>query len=270
MAPPLVGVNMAVDGVNTLRQWRIVDRSELRPYAASNTKSGYGRNCGIVDWEGVYLGYGILPAVFPGETFTFTGSLDGSHGYTGSAYCNRVEIIVDIENGNYVEYAVGFACNGILTPSKALVASDVSIPSPPCPEGLTVSLDDGAQTHVRFMRLIMENKGAPYVDSETAGRRHRTRGIFDAKLQYSQYFEDPTAELADKDIDYNVKVGVGTSLSWDISFMRVESIQPIVDLSKDENVGAVIEMAFNASDGTSMGHVKTPEEIPVEKWPYAS
>lgn len=270
MAAPLVGVNMAVDGVNTLRQWRIVDRSELRPYAASNTKSGYGRNCGIVDWEGVYLGYGILPAVFPGETFTFTGSLDGSHGYTGSAYCNRVEIIVDIENGNYVEYAVGFACNGILTPSKALVASDVSIPSPPCPEGLTVSLDDGAQTHVRFMRLIMENKGAPYVDSETAGRRQRTRGIFDAKLQYSQYFEDPTAELAEKDIDYNVKVGVGTSLSWDISFMRVESVQPIVDLSKDENVGAVIEMAFNASDGTSMGHVKTPEEIPVEKWPYAS
>lgn len=270
MAAPLVGVNMAVNGENTLRQWRIVDRSELRPYAASNTKSGYGRACGIVDWEGVYLGYGIMPAVFPGDTFTFTGSIDGSHGYTGTAYCNRVEIVVDIENGNYVEYAVGFACNGLLTPSKSLVASDVTIPDPPCPEGLTVKLDDDDQTHVRFMRLILENKGVPYVDSDTAGRRQRTRGVFDAKLQYSQYFEDPTVELAAKDIDYNVKVGVATGLAWDIDFMRVESIQPIVDLSKDENVGVVIEMAFNASDGTDMGSVKTPEDTPVEKWPYAA
>ena len=110
----------------------------------------------------------------------------------------------------------------------------------------------------------------PYVDSDTAGRRQRTRGSFDAKLQYSQYFEDPTVELAAKYIDYNVKVGVATGKAWDIDFMRVESIQPIVDLSKDENVGVVIEMAFNASDGTDMGSVKTPEDTPVEKWPYAS
>lgn len=270
MAAPINGIDMAVSGEHTVRQWRIEDRSEYRPIVPSNSNGGVVRMCAIEDWVGLYLGYGGQPqdGVFPGETFTFTGSIDGSVGYSGSAYCELLEVSIDHEDGGYVEYAVQFSRAGTLTPGAAVVSDD-TVPNPDCGQGLTVTLDGTGQSHVHRMKMTIFCPGRKYVDSDSEGGRARTKGRMDVTIEYDVYFESPAADLPSKETDYEVGFEVESSTpsnkAWDISFMRVTSIVPIVDSESDENVGATVTLKLNASDGSSAGSIVDPDGT--QLWP---
>lgn len=264
------GINMAVNGEDTNRLWQIITVSELTPYVASNTSGGTGRKCGIDDWSGVYLGYGHTPAVFPGDKFTFQASIDGTYGWVSEengAYCEQVDIVIDIEEGKYVEYAVRFTRNGTLT-GGAAAYSDASAPTIYCPESLTINRGGTDEDDVRFMHLTMRCPGRPYVSSSTAGGRKRNRGAFDASLEYHRYFTLPTSMPA-VETDYIMKVNVTTTPTfWELDWMKCVRIEPLVNTETMENVGSKLFFEFNANSVGTTGYVKNPATT--QKWPFSA
>jgi hypothetical protein len=264
----ITGLNMTVNGENTLRMWQIEELSELTPYVASNTDSGTGRKCGIDDWKGIYLGYGHTPAVFPGDFFTFAASMDGALGWyseENGAYCEQIDIVLDVEKNQYIQYAVHFSRNGTLTKGAA-VYSDTTVPSPPCPESLTVIRGEVDENDVRFAHLIMRCPGRPYVSSSTSGGRKRNRGAFDAALEYHRYFSDPTT-LPAVETDYRMQLEVTDATNWDLEWMKMVRLEAIVNTETQENVGVKLFFEFNGQNGTATGSVKNPALT--EKWPFS-
>jgi hypothetical protein len=81
----VMGDKATINGVDTTQQWRINYLEDDRPYGASNTQMGMGRQCGIVDWTGKYWAYGSTPDVFPGDDFSFAGEADDGDGAAGTA-----------------------------------------------------------------------------------------------------------------------------------------------------------------------------------------
>ena len=259
-------LSMAISGEECARLATIDNIQELVPYVASNTSAGTGRKCGISDWRSTGMGYGYQPAVFPGDSFTLTFSLDGTNGYTGSGYCEQVDIIIDVEKGGYIENAVHASRNGALTVGAA-AATDTTIPDPPCVQSLSVKLDTTAQDDVRFMHLMMRCPGKKYVSSDTAGGRERKRGAMDAQLTYRVYNIDP-ADLPTKGTQYvvNVMVTVSGTLSWELKWMRCESVKQLADHESDECVSAEVKMSFDCSDGETLGWIINPADSTV--WPF--
>jgi len=236
-------LSMAISGEECARLATIDNIQELVPYVASNTSAGTGRKCGISDWRSTGMGYGYQPAVFPGDSFTLTFSLDGTNGYTGSGYCEQVDIIIDVEKGGYIENAVHASRNGALTVGAA-AATDTTIPDPPCVQSLSVKLDTTAQDDVRFMHLMMRCPGKKYVSSDTAGGRER---------KGTQYV-------------VNVMVTVSGTLSWELKWMRCESVKQLADHESDECVSAEVKMSFDCSDGETLGWIINPADSTV--WPF--
>lgn len=258
-------LSMAIDGETTARVATINNTRELTPYVGSGSSAGTGRKCGVKDWRGTGMAYGHTPGVFPGDSFTLTYSFDGTNGYTGSAYCEQIDVIIDVEKGRYIENAVHCSRNGALT-SGAAAATDSSVPDPPCPESLSVKLDSTAQDDVRFMQLMIRCPGKKYVSSDTAGGRQRKRGAIDARLTYRVYNILPSA-LPVPGTNYLVNVMVTATLSWELKWMRCESVEHMADHESDEPVSAEVVMSFNNSDGTSLGWIKNPAEA--TKWPFS-
>jgi hypothetical protein len=257
-------LSMAIDGEDTVRLATIDNTIELHPYVASGSSSGTGRKCGVKDWRSVGLGYGAQPGVFPGDTFTLTLSLDGTYGYTGSAYCEQIDIIVDVENNKYIENAVHASRNGALTVGAA-ATSDTAVPNPPCSESLTVQLDGVDQDDVRYMHLMIRCPGKPYVSSSTAAGRQRKRGAIDAQLVYRVYNINP-ALLPVVGSNYVVDVETSASATWELTWMRCESVKHLADHESDEAVSAEVTMSFNASNGTTLGTIK--DTAGVTQWPF--
>jgi len=266
----ITGLNMAVNGENTNRMFQITTSNELRRYSASNTQSGAGRRCGIDEWKGMYLGYGSTPAVFPGDFFTFAGSVDGTNGWvsaTNGAYCEQIDIVGNIEEQQYLQYAVHFSRSGSITPGAAEYSDD-TLPAPPCTNSLTVNRGSVDEDDVRFYHLVMRCPGRKYNSSSTDGGYQRKRGVFDAFLEYHRYFSNPTT-LPALERDYAMRLNTTTVPEfWDLAWMKAAKIEAIVNTETQENMGAKIFMEFNGHNGTATGYCKTPAAV--EKWPFTT
>ena len=120
---------------------------------------------------------------------------------------------------------------------------------------------------VRYAHLILRCPGRPYVSSSTAAGRKRTRGAFDAQLEYHRYFSGPTT-LPAMFTDYHMKLNVTTTPTfWSLEWMKAAKVEAIVDTESMENIGAKIFMEFNGSNGTVIGAVKDPATS--TKWPFS-
>lgn len=261
------GQDMAIASVPTAHQFRLEVTDELVEFIASGGQSGVGRNCGIDEWRGVAMAYGYLPPITPGNDFTFTGSLDGTYGFTGLAYCESTEIIWDIEQGKYIGYSIQFSRQGALTVGAA-VATDSTKPDPPCVESLPLTLSGTTISDVSYMRLKLSARGYPYVSSSTAGGRLRKRGPFDAEFEYHCYYQDPST-LAQRGINYVVRPYGTAALYWDINWMKAASISAYSNPESRRPVNGKVLMKFDNSNATDMGYVKTPEAAPVTVWPFS-
>lgn len=259
---------LAIDGESTVRMGRISNTRELVPYVASGSSAGTGRKCGVKDWKVVGLAYGYLSASFPGDDdVSMTLSLDGTNGYSGTAYCEQIDVIFDVEKGRYIENAVHLSRNGALTVGSG-VATDATVPNPPCTESLSVKLGGVAQDDVRYMHLMIRCPGKAYVSSSTAAGRQRKRGAIDARLVYRVFNISPSA-LPTVGTNYLVNVMCTDTLSWELAWMRCASCEHSGDHESDEPVSAEIVMEFNNSEGTILGWIKTPESSPTTKWPFS-
>ncbi len=262
------GLDMAIGSVPTVHQFRMEIADELIEYISSGGQSGVGNKCGIDDWRGVAMAYGYLPPVYPGNAAaTFTASLDGTYGFTGTAYVESVEITWDIENGKYLGYSIQYSRNGALTIGGA-AATDAVKPNPPCVQSLPLKIGTVEVNDVSFMRLKLSCQGFPRVTSGTSGGRMRTRGAMSAELEYHCYYQNP-GTLPTRGLRYNVKPYCTSTLFWDINWMKVATIAPYSNPASRRPVNAKVLMKLDSSNGTDMGSIKTPEAAPVTIWPFS-
>lgn len=266
MGRVLCGNVMAINGVNTVRRFTIRKLNDSRPYVASNTKGGSGREEGPFDWVGVYSAYGHTPAVFPGEAFAFVGSTDGSVGFTGTAIVDRIHIKWDIEKKAILEHYVYFSSNGALTEGAA-VATDTTSPAPTSSKNMYVALDGTKQTHIRNMELVIVSKNKPYVDSDTDGWTKREKGPIDFQFRYGIY-EGTPASLPTMGQDYVVAFYATPTSTWELAWGHIEGYEDFnVDHEGQENVSAVVIGSMSGFSGTMAGWIKNPAGD--TKWPAA-
>jgi hypothetical protein len=274
------GCNVAVDTESTVAQWAIAYERESAPVSASNTDLGVLPVCGVKDWMGNYLLSGHTPAgatpavFFPGYTKTFTGSVDGTQGVTGSAIGKSIAIHANPGQGTPIMTQVEFEGNGELTVGGA-VAVDSTEPQWFCPGWAKVQLftfewadlADDIQSWV--LRFTAAN--TPYVSTGTSQGRRRIRGPFSGDASVVVLTDDPT-NFPTVGSYYKLRFFVAEELYWEVLYMRMRRLlsQPTHPSARNEPVAWTLEFEFSCNDGVVaepvMGEVNTPDSTKV--WPY--
>jgi len=248
----ITGLDMAIANVSTAHSYRMEISDELKEYIASGGASGVGNKCGIDEWRGAAMAYGYLPpaAAKPGTVgFALSASLDGTYGFSGTAYCEAWEIVWDIENGEYIAYTIQFSRNGAITAGE-VSQTDSTQPDPPCSQSLPLKLNGSTVSDVSYMRLRLTCPGRWYVSSSTSGGRLRKRGAMKAEFEYHCYYQDPSG-WPSRGTNYTVQPYCTDSLYYDINWMKVRSISPYVNTEARRPVNARVIMDLNSSNGSS-------------------
>lgn len=269
------GIGGAVNGQDTVHKWTVNVLKALIPYHASNTKKGTARIAGNGDWNGSFVGLGHSPAQFPGDTFTFTGSIDGTNGVTGNARVESTEIVIDVEGGNPIAFTITFSSNGALTRGPA-VATDSVVPNPPSSIGTKVEFGTmvGAPvftelSDVRTVTLSFNKSLPEYASSATAGETKRVDANLDFTIAIAVYTDD-FATLPDEGDERQCRVYVDATTFWDLKWIRIEELSDLdVDIETGAPVGAVINAGMhgfaNIVGTPTEGFIKDPADT--TKWP---
>ena len=250
------GFGGAVDTINTVREWSVSSTADIQRYVASGSKKGSSRLAGNKDWSGSYTAYGAIPVKKPGDSFTFTGSLDGTNGVTGTAMVDEVVITWDIEAGGIISHEVSFSSNGALTLGAA-AATDATVPDPPTAIGTKIDESDPLVTpsfseipDIRTITLTLTRNNQAYVSSGTAGETKRVMGPLDMTVSFSRYEGDPANLIAVNTVKH-LKLFVDTSDAveanwtyWELKWVRFGEAS---DVNCDVEDGALVGATQNAS-----------------------
>lgn len=243
------GIGGAVDSTGTVRTWQVSATNDVQSVYASNTKGMPVVQAGNDDWSGSYTAYGHTPAVMPGDGFTFTGSVDGTNGVTGTAIVDSVEIVINIEGGEKIGHTVNFSGNGDLSKGAA-AATDATSPDTPTSIGTKceIATPDASPTYseisdVRQMTLTITSENPDYVSSSTSGGTRRTAGNLSATVSISVYTDDFDT-LPDEGEVVGMKIYVNATEFWDLDWIRVSDIS---DMGADIEGAALVEATINGS-----------------------
>jgi hypothetical protein len=274
------GCNVAVDTESTVAQWAIAYERESLPVSASNTNLGILPVCGVKDWLGSYIFSGHTPAgdspliFFPGYTKTFTGSVDGTHGVTGSAIGKSITISANPGKGEPIMTEVEFEGNGELTVGGA-VAVDSTEPQWFCSDLANVKIWTfewaDLATDIQSWRLRFTAANTPYVSTATSQGRRRIRGPFSGDASIVVLTDDPT-DFPAVGTYQKLQFYVADGLYWEVGYMRMRRLlgQPTHPAAKNEPIAWTLEFEFSCNDGVvaepTEGEVNTPGSVKV--WPY--
>lgn len=252
---------------STTRRWFIRQRGQHPYFAATNTAGAGNSISGNTDWQGQCWLYGHTPLVFPGDTFAFIGSVDGTNGVTGNAICERLTITCHGERGGNIEAAVGFAANGALS-FGAAAAADTSAQTAITSIGKLLKLDGVNVSQERLWRLSFwaRNYAGVHTGVATAGTTERVTGNLFAAWTYQLYVDDPSTDLpaiGDKPL---MRFYVTDSTYWELKWGHVQEIDPYgADREGARNVGATVSGIWSSEVGGVDGQVVNPAEV--IKWP---
>lgn len=264
----LSGIGGAVDGVETMRTWTVNHSADLQAIVASNTDQGTIVLDGNTDWTGSYTSYGHTPVRMPQDGFTFTGSIDETNGATGTAICDSIEIVNDIETGAVIAHTVNFSANGALSLGAA-AAADASTPDPPTSIGTDVQVGTAvgvpvwtALTDVRGWTLTLTADNQNYVSSDTSGGNLRLAGNISGTIAVPVY-EDDFADLPTVNSHSYIRLYVTATTYWDIGFVQWGEAS---DLMVDREAAAVIGATLNGQwtgwasvdAASTKGYIKDP------------
>jgi hypothetical protein len=268
-----MGDKATVNGASTTQQWKINYLEDDRPYGASNTQMGTGRECGVVDWTGQYWAYGGLPASFPGDALAFAGEGTLGVGASGTAIVERMVILWKQERNDYLRHIVSFAGNGDLALTSGAV-TDSSVPNLPCGAPLLAKFGDVTLDDVREMTLDVSRRhgkppgqlgNRPYSSSSYPGTIRRKKGYLDFTVTIDCYVNAYTALPALKAAT-NLKLYTTALLYWELQWARIESINEIGAHVEDaELMNVVIEAKMQAACLGALGYIKVPGAT--TKWP---
>jgi len=245
----LSGIGGAVDGEACVRTWTIATTADVQNAVCSASKQGTIVIDGNEDWSGSFTQYGHTPNRMPQDSFTFTGSIDGSNGAVGTAIVDSVEITIDIEAGAIIGIVTNFSGNGAVTLGAA-VASDSTTPDPATSIGCKVEVGTmvGSPvwteiTDVRTVTITITADNQSYVSSSTAGKTKRTAGNISAAIAVTVY-EDDFADLPAVNSDARMRVYVNATEFWLFEFVRFGEAS---DLTVDRETAALVGATLNAS-----------------------
>ncbi len=246
----LSGIGGAVDAIDTVRQWSVNQTGDLQAYTASNTKQAVSRESGNSDWTGQYQAYGGIPDKMPTDTFTFTGSIDGTNGVVGPAIVESVTIEWDMEAGSVISHTVNFASNGTLVRGAA-VGADATVPNPHVSLGTKIETSDALGTpayseitDIRTVSITFSANNPSYASSSSGGFVKRQAGNLDVSVSYSCYLDDFSDLPAENEVRM-YKVYVDSSLFWDLQFMVIQDLSDMeVDIEGAGMVGATVNAFF--------------------------
>ena len=251
----LSGIHGIVDGEHTVGEWRITHTADTVPYSASNTKQGTARLDGNLDWSGSYQAFGHTPAVMPGDSFTFKGSMsvDRLTGATGTAICDQVEIRWDIEAGSIIDHTTTFSADGTLTVGTITDPGlDTVVPNPPSSIGTKVELAIKAGSpsfvelpDVRTITMTITRANVSFISSSTAGQTQRDIGPVDISLAISIYTDDAGASaVPDPNDSMEAKLYVDATTHWHLKWAKFSELS---DYTVNRATGELVSATCNAA-----------------------
>lgn len=252
---------------STLSGWQVRDIHEIAPasYAGSNTRAGMTSTQGNQDWRGRYQNYGHTPLLFPGDQFTFLGSINALTGCSGAAICDRIIITAAGEEGRNILCVSEFSSNGALSYGAA-VASDVSTPTIYNAAGRKVARGGVDVDETSYWRLILGARNRRFFASGVPGVARRQPGVFYAQWMYQCYTDDPTSIPARGSVAA-LRFYVTAALYWELSLCRFDLIDEFgADIEGQKPVGYTAAGSFvGYIGGSPIGHVINPAGT--TKWP---
>lgn len=270
-------VHHAGSAESTVRQWQIRLRGLPHPFTATNTDGAMNRNIGNVDWRGFVLGYGHTPNVFPGDSFLFEGTTDGTQGVTGTARCQRITITTPVERGAQIQYRVDFAANGVLTLLAdvggtplvdATAVNAYTAVGKKINLGGTTRTDDGtAVPQLRLWQLSMSRRLRPYVHTQTDGQVQRTTGNLDVQWLYQVYVDSPAdvTQIPGLQSVNMMKFYVTPTRFWQLRWGKLETVAPFgANREGQEDVGATLRGGLVSYANGELGSIYTPADS--AKW----
>lgn len=273
----VMGDSGIVNGANTVRQWELEYSEDDRPYAATNTSAGTARDCGVLDWTGKYFAYGGTPLVFPGDDFSFIGEAVTTDGASGTAIVEAVKIVWEQEKGDYCQHIVLFGGNGDLTLGAIADQSDASIPNVYCGSGLIIKQNGSTVTDVRRAELtIMRKHGKPpgqmgnrpYASTAAPGKIRRKKSRLDFEGSFDCYVSNYAGVQASFPLQSShiFQMYVNATQYWELTWGRITKLENIgADPEGSELLGVRVHFKMRASNGTSLGSVKSPGDT--TEWP---
>jgi hypothetical protein len=260
------GIGGVVDSVPCVRNWSINSTADLQAGVCSASQGGTFRVAGNKDWTGSYDAYGHTPAAMPGEAFSFTGSIDGSLGASGTAIVDQVVITIDIEAGAIISHVVNFSANGALT-FGAAVATDATAASPISAIGCLVKVSDVTETDVRTVTVTITAANTAYVSSDTAGQVQRKAGNIDANVSFTIY-NDNMINPPQPNTTATLKVYVTATTFWEFDWVMFGDLTGItVDREGAAILGATVNAFMCGYSGGAAGYIKKPDTTTF--WPAA-
>jgi len=265
---------------NTVRQWRVDYLEDDRPYAASNTVKGTNRAAGILDWTGQYFAYGATPAVFPGDAMTFVGTGAGNTtGCSGTAICERMQVLWEQEKNDYVQHIVHYGGNGDLT-LTGNTGADSSYPNPVASSTLVIKYgtSTGEETTITDIRRafwdVSRRHGPPpgqignrpYSSSSAPGKMRRVKSRLDFTFFIDCYLDTHASPIPTIQTAYRWHFYVSDSTYWDLAWARVIALEDLgSNIEESELLHVRIHGAMHGVTASATGYIKNPSTT--TKWP---
>ena len=243
-----------VNGQSTVRNWSVSDAATSVAYGASNLRAGTHRKRGVNSWSGSFAGNGGLPAVMPGETFTFTGytaPTTGVHGtagitYSGTAIVDSVEITWNFSTNEIVQWKVNFSGHLALVKGTG-TETDATTPVHPLTAATKVEYFNVSWqelSNVVSVTLTISAANQDYVDSSTIVSGVAWTGKKEGRIDWNANIVLNTDDqpLA-KGSDQQLRLYTDASLFW---LLEWGHLRDYTNLNVDNDSGAILQqtMAF--------------------------
>lgn len=259
----LSGKNAAVNGQSTARGWKINSTANLQSPIAKNS-GGYPVTMpGPKDWKGSFDFYGLVPSVYPGTSFTFTGDTGAPGSYSGTAIVESWTLNINQETGETISGTVTFGGSGALTPGTTSV-TDATSPDMNSPIDLPYHWDGAARTGYRSSTLVLSCDLKAIMPESSNGWMTRLAGNLSASGSWQEYEALPAALPVQNDIAI-VKMYVTASTFWEIKYGRISSVDIDPNAESGDVVSATIAWTFSGWSSTTQGYIKKPSTVAL--WP---
>lgn len=274
-------VDLVVGGESRIEAFKIFYKGQgNNAYSASGLSGGTGRTRYIKNWWGWYSGVGYHPVAFPGGSVSLLASLDGSHGFTGTAKIGTLEIRGSVEEGGPIRYLVQFGSDSALTLGSAVApeAGDATH-SDGIDLLLEYSIDDGsnwsAEREIREASLRFHRPFLEYSSSGLPGVVRRNCGPLDAQIRWKMYEDTPSA-IHGINTNLRMRMRVAPAVTgppsvdakyWTLANVMAAGLDDFGGQKMGrENIGGEMLAELDVTRaGTTLGFIESPSAVNV--WP---
>lgn len=261
------GQYAVINGIPSVMNWSVQRSRPSNATRHSGTRGGKYRNKGVGSWQGSWSAKGPVPAVMPGQSFSFLGyggPSDGTAGangyrYSGTAIVTDVTIAWDYASNKIVDYQLNFVGHLGLTRSSGVAIEDTSTEVQIEPILCPMKWNDVALTDMVSAQLKIMADVPSYVNSSTNNETgRRASSMIDWEAQFVIQRTDNT--IAEGDLQILKMYTSATefySLKWGIA-REYGGITANRETGEIISQTLTIEMASNNAAGT-VGEIIMPD-----------